>query len=313
MLQARARLLAKIRAFFDRAGVLEVETPACSFHAATDPALESLQASYTGPGAPTKRPLYLHTSPEFPMKRLLAAGSGAIYQICKVFRDGELGRQHNPEFTLLEWYRPGFDYHRLMEEVAVLVNTLLPKERPVEYFSYSEVFHRFAGLDPHNATAAKLKGCAVEQGITGAGALDLSSQDAWLDLLLTHCIEPQLGRNTLCFLYDYPASQASLARVRPGAPSLAERFELYIEGMELANGFHELADASEQRRRFEQDLLRRRAECRPAVPMDKNFLAALEAGLPDCAGVALGIDRLLMQITGAQRIDEVLAFPLEQA
>ena len=135
MLKARAQLLAKIRIFFDRAGVLEVETPACSAYAATDPALESFQISYTGPGAPTGRPLYLHTSPEFPMKRLLAAGSGAIYQICKVFRNGERGRQHNPEFTLLEWYRPGFDHHRLMEEVAAMVNTVLPEERPVEYFS----------------------------------------------------------------------------------------------------------------------------------------------------------------------------------
>ncbi|HEC15557.1 MAG TPA: EF-P lysine aminoacylase GenX [Sedimenticola sp.] len=312
-LQVRARLLAEIRAYFAGAGVLEVETPACSFHAATDPALDSFRISYTGPGAPAGRPLYLHCSPEFPMKRLLAAGSGAIYQICKVFRDGERGRLHNPEFSLLEWYRPGLDHHGLMAEVADLVNRVLPESRPVEYLSYAEAFQRRLGLDPHAATMAELRACAAGQGIPEAGALELPSRDAWLDLLLTHCIEPGLGRGCLCFVYDYPASQASLARIRPGDPPLAERFELYVEGMELANGFHELTDAAEQRRRFERELGRRRAQRRHAVPIDENLLAALEAGLPDCAGVALGVDRLLMQITGAQRIDEVLAFPLERA
>ncbi|MFC1683986.1 EF-P lysine aminoacylase EpmA [Pseudomonadota bacterium] len=311
-LRARAKLLADIRGFFQQADVLEVETPACSFHASTDPVLVSFRLDYNGPGA-QGRPLYLHTSPEFPMKRLLAAGSGSIYQIAKVFRNGECGRLHNPEFTLLEWYRPGFDHERLMDEVAALVNSVLPKPRPVERFSYGELFQTHLGVDPHQATVAELKACAEKQGIAGVSTLDLPERDAWLDLLLTHCIEPHLGRDSLCFVYDYPASQASLARIRVGEPPVAERFELYMEGVELANGFHELADASEQRRRFEQDLVRRQAEGLPIVPMDEHMLSALETGLPDCAGVALGIDRLLMQVVGAERLDEVLAFPLERA
>jgi lysyl-tRNA synthetase class 2 len=312
-LQARAKLLADIRRYFQQADVLEVETPACSFHASTDPVLESFRLDYTGPGAPKGRELYLHTSPEFPMKRLLAAGSGPIYQICKVFRNGERGRLHNPEFTMLEWYRPGFDHHRLMDEVADLVNSVLPESWPVKQFTYAELFQRHLDIDPHRATVAELKVCAERQGIVGVSGLDLPERDAWLDLLLTHCIEPHLGRGSLCFVYDYPESQASLARIRLGEPAVAERFELYMEGVELANGFYELADAVEQLCRFEQDLAQRQAEGLSEVPMDEHLLSALKAGLPDCAGVALGIDRLLMQVVGAERLDEVLAFSLEQA
>ncbi len=312
ILRERAGLLAAIRAFFHRAGVLEVETPVCSLHANTDPSLESLRTRYTGPGAPTGVTLYLHTSPEFPMKRLLAAGSGPIYQIARVFRDGESGCLHNPEFTLLEWYRPGFDHHRLMAEVAELINSLFPEPRLVEYLRYGELFESHLGIDPHRATAKELRYCAINQGISGAEALDLPDADSWLDLLLTHCIEPGLGRGTLCFIYDYPASQASLARIRPGEPPMAERFELYMEGMELANGFHELTDATEQRTRFERNLEQRSGDGRGSLPLDQHLLAALEAGLPNCAGVALGIDRLLMQRVGAARINQVLAFPLER-
>lgn len=313
MLQARAELLTKIRAYFAQTGILEVETPACSFHANTDSALDSFQITFTGPGAPTGQPLYLHTSPEFPMKRLLAADSGPIYQICKVFRNGDHGSQHNPEFSLLEWYQPGFDHHRLMKDVATLVNTVLPEPRLVESLTYGETFQRHLGIDPHEATASSLQACAIEQGIGGAENLDLPSRDAWLDLLLIHCIEPQLGRQKLCFIYDYPASQSSLARVRQRTPPIAERFELYMDGIELANGFHELTDSAEQRQRFEQDLLQRAAAGQKAMPIDENLLAALESGLPDCAGVALGLDRLLMQITGARRIDDVLAFSFARA
>ncbi|VAX07350.1 Translation elongation factor P Lys34--(R)-beta-lysine ligase [hydrothermal vent metagenome] len=313
MLQARAGLLTKIRAYFAQAGVLEVTTPTCSRHANTDPALENFQVTYTGPGAPVGQPFYLHTSPEFHMKRLLAAGSGSIYQTCQVFRDGECGRQHNPEFSLLEWYRLGFDHHRLMADVAALVNGVLPEPRLVERHSYGDIFQHHLGVNPHDSTASALQACAVEQGIVGADRLDLPSRDAWLDLLLIHCIEPQLGRQKLSFIYDYPASQSSLARVRQDDTPVAERFELYMNGMELANGFHELTDSAEQRRRFEQDLIQREAAGQKPVPMDENLLAALAAGLPDCAGVALGIDRLLMQITGAKRIDDVLAFPLGRA
>ena len=309
MLAARARLLGRIRQFFVEAGVMEVETPVCSRYGTTDPAIESLRTRYTGPGAAQGMPLSLQTSPEFPMKRLLAAGSGPIYQICRVFRDGELGSRHNPEFTLLEWYRPGFDHMALMNEVTALVGCLLPDYRPEERLSYREVFEGFLHIDPHTASIPTLRRCARERGIVGAEDLELERRDGWLDLLLSHLIEPQLGRGRLTYLYDYPASQAALSRIRPGDPPLAERFELYLEGMEIANGFHELSDANEQRQRFEADNASRRARGQAAVEMDRQLLAALEAGLPDCAGVALGIDRLLMVLTGQADIRQVLAFP----
>ncbi len=312
-LQSRAETMAGIRRFFHRSGVMEVETPACSAAATTDPALDSLSSRYTGPGASDGREIYLHTSPEFAMKRLLAAGSGPIYQICKVFRDGELGRFHNPEFTLLEWYRPGYDIQQLMGEVEVLVQSLLPTPRSVERVSYQGLFQRFLGIDPHRASIETLRRQVVERGLLGSGNVDLPGRDGWLELLLTHCIEPQLADSGLCFVYDYPLSQASLARIRPGDPPLAERFELYLDGLELANGFQELADAAEQRHRFEQELERRQREGRTQPPLDERFLAALKAGLPDCSGVALGVDRLLMRITEANHINEVLAFPLEKA
>lgn len=313
MLEARARLLADIRAFFLSKGVLEVETPVCSAAATTDPALESLATRYTGPGEAQGKDLYLHTSPEFPMKRLLAAGSGPIYQICKVFRDGESGRLHNPEFTLLEWYRPGFDQHQLMDEMVELISGLLPEPLPVQRISYAELFQGHLGLDPHSCTAGQLREHALRLGVPGAESISLPDAAGWLDLLLTHCIEPHLGRGGICFVYDYPASQASLARIRPGDPPLAERFELYMEGMELANGFYELTSAEEQRRRFLFDLERRRDMGVKPVPMDERLLAALDRGIPECAGVALGIDRLLMRQTGAGHIRDVLAFPLDRA
>jgi elongation factor P--(R)-beta-lysine ligase len=313
MLQARSQLLAAIRSFFQRLGVMEVDTPTCSSRAATDPMLESFATSYTGPGAAHGRELFLHTSPEFPMKRLLAAGSGPIYQLCKVFRNGEAGRQHNPEFTLLEWYRPGFDHHQLMSEVAELINSLLPSPLPVEQLSYGELFQRHLGFDPHQCRLQDLQTHAVNAGVPGAGTMELGDKDGWLDLLLTHCIEPQLGKGSLCFVYDYPASQASLSRIRPGTPPLAERFELYMDGIELANGFHELTSATEQRTRFLADLEQRRANGSREPPMDDLLLAAMDDGLPDCSGVALGIDRLLMRLTGAVHINQVLAFPLDRA
>jgi lysyl-tRNA synthetase class 2 len=313
MLQARAWLLAEIRGFFAELGVLEVETPVCSRFGTTDPAIESLRTRYTGPGAAGGVSLYLQTSPEFPMKRLLAAGSGPIYQICRVFRDAELGRRHNPEFTLLEWYRPGLDHQSLMDEVSALVARLLSDSRPEERLSYRQVFQRHLRIDPHTARVETLQRCAMQQGIAGAEGLGQENRDAWLDLLLSHLIEPHLGRGRLSYVYDYPASQAALSRVRPGDPPLAERFELYLEGMEIANGFHELADAAEQRRRFEADNATRRARGLARVAMDRHLLAALDAGLPDCAGVALGIDRLLMVLSGRSDIHQVLAFPFASA
>lgn len=314
-LKLRARILARIRAFFAERGVLEVETPVLSQAAGTDPNLESFQTLYTGPGTGKGRQLYLHTSPEFPMKRLLASGSGPIYQIARVFRQGESGRYHNPEFTLLEWYRPDFDHHALMDEVETLVFGLLDGHGSLvatEYLSYAEAFEHHAGINPHQADLATLKQCADRHGIGAVAGLE-HERDAWLDLLLIHKVEPRLGEGRLTFIYDYPASQASLAAIRGGDPPLAERFELYYQGVELANGFHELADATEQRRRFKQERAKREKEGLFVPPMDERLLEALKEGLPDCAGVALGIDRLVMVVAGAGSIDEVIAFPVGKA
>ena len=311
MIRARAALLGRLRVFFAAAGVLEVETPILSQSAVTDPALTSLVVggSEIGRG----RALYLQTSPEFPMKRLLASGSGPIYQICKVFRDDERGRFHHPEFSLLEWYRPGWNQHRLMDEVADLVQVALRQPAlSVERISYRELFLAGLDLDPWSATIEDLRATALTAGIADAAHLELEA-DAWLDLLLTHCLESGLGRGGMTFLYDYPPSQAALARIRPGPIPVAERFELYLEGIELANGFCELTDTVEQRARFQADLETRQRRGQSAPPLDERLLAALTSGMPECAGVALGLDRLLMIAGGVDQIDAVLTFPLERA
>ncbi len=311
VLRARAAMLARIRAIFAERGLLEVETPIVSRAGVSDPALECLSTRWSGPQGP--QTLYLHTSPEFPMKRLLAAGSGPIYQICKVFRDGERGRLHHPEFSLLEWYRPGWSYGRLMDEVAELVRSALERpDLPAERWCYRELFLDRIGIDPWSTDAARLRAKALEIGIAGAESLDLDL-DGWLDLLLTHRIEPGLGLGRLSFLHDYPPSQAALARVRPGSVPAAERFELYFEGVELANGFQELTDPAVLRARFEADQAERKARGWAVPPVDQPFLAALAAGMPEGAGVALGLDRLLMARVGVQHIDAVLAFPVERA
>jgi lysyl-tRNA synthetase class 2 len=310
-LRERAALLASIRAFFAERGVLEVETPIASRAASTDPAIESLVSHWSAPSG--RQPVYLHSSPEFPMKRLLAAGLGPIYQICKVFRDGERGRLHHPEFTLLEWYRPGWPYGRLMEEVAELVRRVL--ERPgleVEHLTYRELFRDRLAVDPWSADVPSLRDRGLELGISGAESLELD-RDGWLDLLLTHSLEPGLGKGCLTFLRDYPPTQASLARVRDGEGPVAERFELYLEAVELANGFQELTDPEVQQARFAADLEARLGRGLPTPPPDAAFLAALVAGMPEGAGVALGLDRLLMARVGASCIDAVLAFPIERA
>ncbi|MEI6414900.1 MAG: EF-P lysine aminoacylase EpmA, partial [Pseudomonadota bacterium] len=264
---------------------------------------------FTGPGCPAGRTLYLHTSPEFPMKRLLASGSGPIFQICKVFRDGERGSRHHPEFSLLEWYRPGFDLTRLMDEVAALLDAACGSSLPVRRLSYAGLFLETLGFDPHRDDPAAF--CAQEFPASQPPLLD--GRTAWLDYLLTHQIEPRLKGQGVVMVYDYPASQAALARVRPGTPPLASRFEVYLDGMELANGFHELNDAAEQRRRFAADSDQRAALGKHPVPPDERFLQAIDAGLPDCAGVALGLDRWLMWQLGLEHIDQVLAFPFERA
>jgi len=252
------------------------------------------------------------------MKRLLAAGSGPIFQIGKAFRDGEAGARHNPEFTLLEWYRPGYDSRRLMQEVEELLRAVLEPYRPLGpglRLRYRQAFLDHAGIDPLTASAAELAARAAALGIEVTG-LARDDPDPWRDLLLSQVVEPALPRDGPVFLYDYPASQAALARIRPGQagePPVAERFELYLDGLELANGFHELADAAEQRRRFEQDNAARQQAGLPVVPLDEALLAALDAGLPDCAGVALGVDRLVMLAAGLDDIREVLAFDYGRA
>ena len=323
-LRRRADLLALVREFFAARGVLEVETPLLGAAAATDLHLASLSATLAG--VPSRR-LWLQTSPELHMKRLLAAGSGPIWQLGKAFRDGESGRRHNPEFTMLEWYRPGFDHHRLMDEVEALLRAALPQlagAAPAERSTYRQSFLRHAGVDPFADDVATLRAKAGELGVGAqAGGDDGEpwSREEWLHLLFASVVEPRCGwegagdspRAGITFLYDFPASEAALARVRPGEPAVAERFEAFVAGVELANGYHELADAAEQRRRFDADLAARDRGGLPAVPADERLLAALEHGLPDCAGVALGFDRLVMLALGAASIDEVLAFPLERA
>jgi lysyl-tRNA synthetase class 2 len=305
-LRVRAGTLASIRRFFADRGVLEVETPALSAAAVTDLHLHSVACRLD---LDDRRTRFLQTSPEYAMKRLLAAGSGPIYQICKVFRDGERGRRHNPEFTMLEWYRPGFDHHRLMDEVEELLQAVLGVAAG-ERISYADAFRRHAGVDPHAASDGELRSRVVALGVAGVAELD---RDDLLNLLLSHVVEPHLGSGRPSFLFDYPASQAALARVRPGNPPVAERFEVFLDGLELANGFHELADPGEQRRRFEADLVERRRHGLPEVPVDERLLAALASGLPDCAGVALGVDRIVMRKVGTRDIADVIAFPIERA
>lgn len=280
--------------------------------AGTDPALEPMRSQYTGPGHAHGLPLYLLTSPEFPMKRLLAAGSGDIYQICQAFRDGEYGQLHNPEFSVLEWYRLGFDHHQLMDEMAQLVRVCMEAELPVEKISYQRLFEQFFHWDPLVATKEQLQASAEAYPIQGAADMDLAQRDDWLDLLLTHVIDRHLGQGRLTFVYDYPASQASLARLNPEDPRVASRFELYYQGVELANGFHELADSKEQRSRFEEENQQRERNGQQQMPVDERLLAVLD-DLPDCSGVALGLDRLLMLKLGAHSLDQVLNFPLDQA
>ncbi len=303
----RAELLKKARAFFDARGVLEVETPALSHAGATDRHLASFCVKQPHTGN-----LYLQTSPEFHMKRLLAAGAGDIYQLCKVFRAGEAGRQHNPEFTLLEWYRLGFDHRRLMQEVAELVCRLLPDvDAEPDYLSYRQAFERYAGFNPLNGNPANCRAALQQHGITPP-PVDLD-YDAWLDFTAGTLVYPALGQGRITFVYDYPASQAALARIRADDPPVAERFEAFLNGMEFANGFHELADATEQQQRFEHDLELRAAQGLPPVLMDGALLAALQSGLPVCAGVALGFDRLVMLAAKASSIEDVIAFPFARA
>jgi lysyl-tRNA synthetase class 2 len=257
-------------------------------------------------------PLFLHTSPEYAMKRLLAAGAGDIYQVCHVFRGAERGRLHNPEFTMVEWYRLGFSLEQLMHEVAELVRTLLRRDLPLELVSYRDAVRRHAGLDPLDAGIEELQRAAQALGFDARHARE-AGRDELLDLIVGAKVGPALGSGTLTFMHRYPASQAALARLDPADPRLALRFELYHRGIELANGYHELTEAAEQRRRFSADQQARASRGLPVALLDQRLLAALDAGLPDCAGVALGFDRVLMLALDLASIEDVLAFPTERA
>lgn len=301
ILQQRAVLLQNIRGFFARRNVLEVTTPLISSRANPDPALESIRATVPGGG-------YLRSSAEFAMKRLLAAGSGDIYELGPVFRAAETGKTHSTEFTMLEWYRQHWDFHQLICEVSALVHEVAPgvfTAWPEQILSYAEMFEKYAGIDPHSATDSDLKSCCDAKNLQ-AGRM---SRNDWLDLVVTTVIQPSLPARVFTYVHNYPASQAALARIRPGSPALAERFELYLGQMELANGYQELTDPVEQLRRFESENAQRRQLGLRELPLDHLLLAALEHGLPECAGVALGVDRLLMSIVNVENISEVLAFP----
>lgn len=305
-LKARAELYGSVRAFFAARGVLEVDTPVLSAHATVDRHIESFAVPGSG---------WLQTSPEFAMKRLLCAGAGAIFQIAPVFRREEQGRHHNPEFRLLEWYRPGWDHELLMDEVEELMHALdIGAHRSFRRMSYREAFAEYAGFDPAFEPVAALgaRAAAGEVPMLELG-VEESDRDAWLDLWMSHRVGPRLGRDAPVFLFDFPASQAALARVRHEDPPVAERFELFWQGLELANGFHELADAAEQRRRFESDQAWRAAEARSVPSYDRHLIDALQAGLPDCAGVALGLDRVLMLKLGLRDIAATMAFDSARA
>ncbi len=311
-LHLRAQLNALIRDFFRQRNVLEVETPLLSQAGNTDPNIASFSLEFSGRTDGARRTRWLRTSPEFAMKRLLAAGVGDCYELGRVFRDGEAGGRHNPEFTMLEWYRVGWNHHRLIEEVTALLGAamaMVDRATTFEKISYRDLYHRQLGIDSMTASVDELREALGDVRIDPAGL----TRDDWLDLLMTHRIQPGFQTDHLTVVHDYPASQSALARIRAGDPPVAERFECYLGPLELANGYHELTDAHEQRRRFERDRDTREQRGDVVPPMDERLLAALEQGLPQCAGVALGIDRLLMAMLGSQSIDEVLAFPFPLA
>jgi lysyl-tRNA synthetase class 2 len=309
-LRLRAELLAATRSFFAERSVLEVDTPALVRHAVTDRHIHSAQVQLPGHGAP----LFLHSSPEYAMKRLLAAGSGDIYQIAHVFRGDEASRLHNAEFTLIEWYRCGYSMQQLIREVALLAALLLdlPLDAPFEALSYQQAFAHALDCDPLLATDSELRALALRQRLDPQLAARCQ-RDELLDWLMGSVVGPALGLERLCFVHRYPASQAALARLDVDDPRVALRFELYYRGIELANGFEELTDAAQQRERFQADHAQRLGCGLPAPEIDQALLDALAAGLPPVAGVAVGFDRLLLLRSGERELAAVLAFPLERA
>lgn len=309
-LKLRDRLLRTLRSFFHQRGFIEVETPLLSADVVVDRHLEPFAVDVPRGGPCARR--WLQTSPEFAMKRLLAAGGGAMFQVTRAFRREEQGPRHNPEFTIVEWYRPGDDLSAGMRLLSDLGEALLERG-PAELIRYQAAFERHAGINPHTADSAALGEIARRRGVPIPESLGDDDRDAWLDLLLVELVEPRLGRGRPAILYDYPASQAALARVRPGPPAVAERFELYVDGLELANGYHELLDASVLRARNRENNAYRLAHGGDALPEESRLLAAMEAGLPDCAGVALGFDRVCLLAAGAADLSQVMPFPFDRA
>jgi lysyl-tRNA synthetase class 2 len=302
-MRARAELCSKIRAFFAVRNVLEVETPLMCARGVTDPYIQVFAVEDK----------FLQSSPEYAMKRLLAAGYGSMFQICKVFRREESGHLHNSEFTMLEWYRVGFTHLDLIDETDALIQELLGCD-PAKRISYHDLFMQFLNVNPHTDSIETLQSCAMQHGInlTAAAAKDLTVTD-WLQLLMSHIIEPKLIGTTAWIVYDFPVAQAALAKVIPGECPVAARFEVYMQGIELANGYYELQNASEQEKRFITDNLVRRSQGLHEMQPDDRLVAALKEGLPDCAGIALGLDRLLMIKLQAQSIAEVLSFTTTNA
>jgi len=298
-IKARAQLYKTIRQFFEARDVLEVETPILGKAATVDPFIDSLHTRVMG------ELRFLQTSPEFFMKRLLAAGTGSIYSLGKVFRQGEQGHKHHPEFTLLEWYRVAWDEQQLIDEVATLFLQLIPT-LDVTKLSYRECFEKALGFDPHSASDEELKKTVLDNIDCD---LNNEPRNTWLDLLMTHCVEPTLPKG-LVFIYDYPATQAALAKIDKNNNSqlVAKRFEAYINRLEIANGYFELTDAVEQENRFIQDQSYKKKNQNNFLPYDKQLVAALKNGMPVCAGVAVGVDRLLMVMCGINTIQEVIAF-----
>jgi len=312
LIQLRAKLLHEIRAYFYVNKVLEVETPLLCQSVGTDPYLEYFTSRYSI----SRQDYYLQSSPEFAMKRLLAASTGSIYQITKAFRNGESGRYHNPEFTMLEWYRVGFDLQQLMGDVEDLLSPLLTAEcfsGKAERIAYVDIFKKHTGLNALQFDAAEYQACAERLGFPEAARLCALNHALWLDFLFSHVVQQHLGQSRLCMVFDYPVCLPSLARLKSDDARVVERVELFIQGIEIGNGFFELADVNEQIRRFDQDIMDRKNNGAVKIDKDERFLAALQSGLPDCSGIAIGIDRLLMIISQKSAIDEVLAFTIENA
>ncbi len=311
-LRLRAELLRRLREFFRQQGFLEVETPILSADTVIDRHLDPFYTETSLTSGKMPQRLWLQTSPEFGMKRLLAAGAKAIYQVSRVFRQGEQGPLHNPEFTLVEWYRAGDGMSEGMQLTSDLAQTMLGRG-PAKRISFREAFFEHVGVDPHIADTATLIAAVKRHCIEAPASLSPDDRDGWLDLLLVQRVQPHLGQGCPALLYDFPASQAALSRIRDDDPLVAERFELYVAGIELANGYHELLDAEELRRRNRETNLLRSAEGKNMLPEQSRLLAAMESGLPDAVGVALGFDRLVMLAAGAKTLAEVIAFPFDRA